>query len=394
MLGGLPEKAIMEKVLRFLRYGDESEEVYTLAFGCSMCGKCTDSCPMGIDVMRAMIKVRSEYFERGKVPEAILRGIREGEWVYLMRITQAMLYDPQELSRIFPPYRHAENVMFLGCTLSSYFPNYTLPMLDILENMKIDFTILAGGPTKDRRMVCCGFPLIQIGDLEMIERNAEGLISALKAFSPKNVIFPCAGCYRFFNEIYRKFLDIDFEVKYIYDFLLEHIDNIKFKKPIEKTVYLHSSCQGWGGRTNVSLQKFLERISGLRVILGEMNCCGGTPRVNIPEIYRRMSLSFRNNVAKGVINNHADYLSFQCQICNLAFSPVIVENKQPFEVKNPFELICEAMGIEKTYEDRWLKYWRCKSDEEIIEVSRKYFEANDMPEEEVRKAIPLIYSFR
>jgi hypothetical protein len=51
------------------------------------------------------------------------------------------------------------------------------------------------------------------------------------------------------------------------------------------------------------------------------------------------------------------------------------------------------MGIEKVYEDRWLEYWKCKNDDEIIEASRKYFEANGFSEEEIRKALPFIRSW-
>jgi Fe-S oxidoreductase len=393
----IPPQIIVEKVANFLKDGKESEEVYILGYGCSMCAACSDSCPQSINVKDLMTKVRIEHFKRGKIPEAIREGVKAGgeksEWTYLMKLLQAMLFTPQEIKRLYPQHRRAENVIFLGCTLTSYFPHYTMSLLDVLENMNIDFTVVAGGPTKDGKMVCCGFPLIQIGDVEMIEKNARGIKLLLDSFSPKTVVFPCAGCYRFFTETYSKFLDLDFEVKYIYQFLLDHMDKVKFKKPLEKTVYLHSSCQGWGGKTNELLYKVFERIPGIKVVKGEMNCCGGTPKVNIPEIYQKLAPRFRNNIASAVVSTAADCVSFQCQICSLAFSPFIVMSEQPFKVESPTSLICEAMGIEKVYEDRWLEYWKCKNDDEIIEASRKYFEANGFSEEEIRKALPFIRSW-
>jgi hypothetical protein len=45
------------------------------------------------------------------------------------------------------------------------------------------------------------------------------------------------------------------------------------------------------------------------------------------------------------------------------------------------------------YEDRWEKYGRCQSVDEIIEKSREYFESNGLTEEEVKKAVTRFYNF-
>ena len=47
----------------------------------------------------------------------------------------------------------------------------------------------------------------------------------------------------------------------------------------------------------------------------------------------------------------------------------------------------------REYEDKWEKYARCESVEEIIEKSRENFEVNGLTEEGVRKAVTRFYSF-
>ena len=168
-----------------------------------------------------------------------------------------------------------ENVVFLGCTPPA-FPDKTLALLDVLEKMGIDFVALDGGD------LCCGFPFCPAaGRVKASEQKARDLVAGINAFSPKRAVLLCAGCYHQFTKLYRRFLDLDFEVQYYAQFLNDHLDKINFTKPLEKTAILHKSCMSGRANVNESSMKLIERIPGLKTVQAQPNCCGGTIELTI-----------------------------------------------------------------------------------------------------------------
>jgi Fe-S oxidoreductase len=251
--------------------------------------------------------------------------------------------------------------------------------------MGVDFVALSGGE------LCCGFPLFPAyGKVRESEEKARELVASLKTFSPKRVILICAGCYHQINELYPKFLDLDFEIQFYSEFLIEHLDKIHFTSPLEKTVIFHDSCMSRRAGVNESVRTLLENIPGLKVVKSPTICCGGTPQLTAPEITRKLAPNFMETLARDTMKARADYLVNLCQVYRMTFYPSI--GRYPFGLKDVPNLINESMGGSE-YEDKWEKYGRCESVDEIIEKSRENFEANYIAEEEVRKSLALFYSF-
>jgi Fe-S oxidoreductase len=379
-----PEE-IMEKVINFLKDGVFSEEVFHKAFGCADCEICTDSCPQGINVLLAFEAARIRLANQGKLPEAVHS---MGEIASFGRTLSALQMKPSEarwIKRAPSQPERTENVVFTGCNLTQ-FPHTVFAFLDILERMRIDFVTLSGGE------LCCGFPLFPAyGKVRESEEKARELVASLKAFSPRRVILICAGCYHQINELYPRFLDLDFEVQFYSQFLIKHLDKINFTSPLGKTVVFHDSCMSRRAGVNESVRTLLESVPGLKVVKSPTICCGGTPQLTAPEITRKLAPTFVATLAKETIKTSADYLVNLCQICRMTFYPSI--GRYPFGLKDVPSLINESMGGTE-YEDRWEKYARCESVEEIIEKSRENFEANGIAEEEVRKALTLFYSIK
>ena len=376
---------IMEKMIDFLKGGDFSEEVYVKAFACNSCRSCSNSCPQGIDVLHAFAAARDKLVKQGKMPE----GVNFVDAIPSMwRTVSALQVKPSErrwLEKVPSQPKRIENVVFLGCTLPAA-PHTVFALLDVIERTGINFVTLAGGE------LCCGFPSFAAGKIKKLEENASQLVASLKAFSPKRVILPCAGCYRHFTELYPLFLDLDFEVQYYAQFLNENLEKMNFAKSFRKTAYFHASCMSRSTKANELLGKFLEDIPGLKVVKAQCTtCCGGTPKLAFPEIPAQLAPVYRESLAKEVIKTGADYLVNLCQLCDLTFSTSV--GKYPFGVKDVPALINESMGG-KEYKNKWLEYWRCQSDEEIIEKSRENIEANGLTEEEVRQVLPMILSWK
>jgi len=378
-----PEE-VMEKVINFLKDGVSSEEAYVQAYSCSSCGRCSEACPQGIDVMEAFGAARIKMVEQGKIPEAVnFVETIPGLW----RTISKLEMKPSEmrwLEKVPPKPEKTENVVFLGCTLPAS-PHTVFALLDVFESMGIDFVALAGGE------LCCGFPFFAAGKVEGLEQKARELVASVKAFSPKRLILPCAGCYRQFTKLYPLFQEVDFQVQYYTDFLTDNLDKMNLTKPLAKTVYFHDSCMSQSNKCNESVRKFLENIPGLKVIKGQDICCGGTPKLAFFEIPGTLAPPFRETLAKETIKTGSDYLVNLCQLCELTFSQSI--GKHSFGVKDPPAVINEAMGG-KQYQNKWPEFWKCQSDDEIIEKFRENFEANGLTEEEVRMALPILLSWK
>jgi Fe-S oxidoreductase len=397
LLKNMPSERIMEEVAKFLKDGEHSEEVYLKAFTCTLCAECSNVCPKGIDVMEVFCKVRNEFFKIGRIPESLKffekeftnsKGRRD-----FLRILSAIQFKPSEIRwmREVPSKpKQTENLLFLGC-IFTHFPHITLPLLDIFESAGFDFVAIAGDTVKEGKTLCCGFPFAMSGNIRQMEKDAEWLISTFKLFSPKKVITTCESCHRFITKVYKMLFNMDFEVEYYSQFLLDNIDKIEFKKPMEKTVYFQDSCSGKSGKVDEYSRKLLERIPGVKVVKGESLCCGGTPKRSFIDFYKNNVPRYREALARKTIESDGEILTFQCPNCELAFSPHV--DKQPFAVKHVSALINEAIGG-RIYENRWLKYWKCGNEDEIIKVSREYFEANGISEDEARKALPFILSWK
>ena len=251
--------------------------------------------------------------------------------------------------------------------------------------MRVDFIALSGGE------LCCGFPLFPAyGKVRKSEEKARELVASLRAFSPKRVILICAGCYHQINELYPRFLDLDFKVQYYSQFLNENMDKITFTNHLGKTATFHESCMSRRAAVNNSVRELLESIPGLKVVKGQTICCGGTPQLTAPQITQKLAPAFIKSLAEETIRTGADYLVNICQICRMTFYPSI--RKYSFGLKDAPNLISESMGG-RVYEDIWEKYGRCESVGEIIEKSKENFKANDLTEEEVRKTLTLFHSF-
>ena len=60
---------------RFLLGG--LERAVPIAYTCTMCGRCVEYCPMGIDVPEIVLKIRREASKAGLTPPSVLKGLEE-----------------------------------------------------------------------------------------------------------------------------------------------------------------------------------------------------------------------------------------------------------------------------------------------------------------------------
>jgi Fe-S oxidoreductase len=385
-VGEKDPKDIITKIVEYLREGRYTDEVFEKVFTCTSCGKCSDSCSLGIDVLPVFEAVKMKLAGEGKIPEAAKQVMGIYDMWKMLSAIQTKASETRWLTRVPEVPEPVRNVVFIGCTLPA-FPHIALPMLDILDRMKVDYVALAGGE------VCCGFPLgPSAGMAELAEKKIRKLVDSVRAFSPQRVILPCPGCYRLFTEIYPKldFIRMDFEVVYFTDFLREHLRAEDFVRPLNKKIVLHESCMSRRTRMNRSTVELLRSIPGLTIVDGGEICCGGTPMITHPEVARQMAPHFIETLSAKTIETQSDCLSNICQLCSMTFYPC--QDNLPFDLIDTTTLVSLSLGG-KEYENQWPGFWRCKNIDELIGLTREAFEENGVSETEAKAFLSHFFRF-
>jgi hypothetical protein len=136
--------------------------------------------------------------------------------------------------------------------------------------------------------------------------------------------------------------------------------------------------------------KVLETIPGLKLVGEELGkkerrlCCGGISNMTYPEQGHQLGHVLVEETMKLKADNTAD----TCPNCMFAFYMYLKE--YPLNLKDIAVLLNEAIGG-KEHEDKLEKCWQCESLDELIELTRKNFEANGYPEEMMRHILPNIF---
>ncbi len=376
-----PEK-VMENVALFLRRGVMSDEAYFKAFGCASCGRCTESCPEGIDAQQIFEAARADMVRRGRVPDAS-RSVEKVSAFW--RLLSALQLGPSEMRWLWKVPRNpprSETVVFLGCTTPA-FPHFAFAFLDVLEMLGVEHVALAGGE------LCCGFPHFPASGLiwRMEEKGAE-LVSGLEAFSPDRVVLLCAGCYRQFTQLYPDFLDHDFEVLHYSQFLRERLRDCDTLGPLRRRVVLNESCMMKQTRLGESVLDLLSLIPGLQLSRGPDLCCGGTPKLAFPQASREMEPLFSRELLRTVEDEHAEGVVNFCQLCEMAMYPHV--GSSPVDLLNVPGLVCESMGG-PAYDSILRQYLAAGSVDNIIQETAGNLRANGLSEDEVRGILRAVF---
>jgi Fe-S oxidoreductase len=308
---------------------EELEEWQELLYdSCTMCGRCTMICPMGIDIASLVGLARHAMFQAGLVPHELWavaeRAEREGSPLgatpKVLKERLEWLADEHDVE--IPLDRPRAGVL---ATLSSIeimkYPQSIVALARVLAHMGADWTLRSDGYEATNFGMLSGNGLWQ-------KSMSMKLIDAAIACEAKTMILPeCGHAYGALRwsgaNIYGK--PLPFDVLHISEFLAQNVKGGRIRlKKLPKSITFHDPCQvsRRGGATQAP-REILHAL-GAKVIepesAGDLNwCCGGGGGVVAihradPIRYRSFEIKMRQIDATG-----ADLAITSCANCRQTF---------------------------------------------------------------------------
>ena len=261
---------------------EPSREMAEAFYSCTTCQACTYFCPAMIKVDEIVEGARKKLFQAGFASDPVI-GLRKNifstENIYgsprkeRIEIYPPALEEKAEKGQLKPK---AETLLFMGC-VPSYSDMEMVPsLIKPLDLAGVDYTVLGADEG------CCGLPLRLMGS-DDFESHAEKMIERIKTVEAKELVTPCAGCYKTFKKLYPEIGDLGIEIYHSVHYLEKLIreGRIKLNSFLNKRVTYHDPCDlGRSFKIYEEPRKVLHMIQGLDFVEMEKNkqfarCCGG-----------------------------------------------------------------------------------------------------------------------
>lgn len=305
-----------------------NDELIETLFQCTACASCEINCPSGVNVPEIIRQVRRDMVKIGSCHPAFT-GMNE----VLQKNTNIYAEDePEDFER--ERDKKAEFVYFIGCVGSYREDEATLATLDLLDRLKVDYTLIDE--------VCCSGVLEDVG-YPITEGLARKNIDLILATGAKAVITGCPYCSRTFNSKpqYAELKDKGIKVIHIIQFLKDFDFGVK----TDKLVTYHDPCDlgrhcGIYEEPRRIIQKIAPNFVEMAHNRVDAICCGAGGGVR--GAYPKNSIAMARQRLQEVEEVGAEVVLTECNSCLHNFSNARLR-KQVFKIYNISQFINELM---------------------------------------------------
>ena len=320
---------------------------------CTMCGRCTLACPMGIDIAGLVAQARHGMFAAGLVPHELWavaeRAEREGSPLgatpKVLKERIEWLADEHEVE-IALDRPQADVLVTLSSIEIMKYPASIVAVAKILNRMGVSWTIRSDG------YEATNFGLFS-GNLDWQRDMSLRVIRAAVACRAKTLLLPeCGHAYGAMRwqgaNMYGK--PLPFQVLHISEFLAAAVREGRLKlKPMQRSVTFHDPCQvsRRGGATSAPREVLAALGADLHEMppAGDANwCCGGGGGVVTlhradEHRHRAFQIKMQQVEATG-----AERLATSCSNCRLSFDDGQAHYKWDRKMESLLELAAEHLA--------------------------------------------------
>jgi heterodisulfide reductase subunit D len=320
-------------------------------YDCTLCARCAEVCPVGIDTRSLWLATRQEMVRRGHYPEGFntLRETVTTKYNISGDDPQERLIWSENLEEIpegVSGKDQAEIVYFVGCTPSFYPQTYGIPQatVAVMERAGLDFTVLG---TEER---CCGYPLIIAGMADAVKELVVHNVEAVRAKGARKLVAGCPSCYHTWLHEYPRIIGepLGFEVQHMTQLLEELLDQGSIRLgEFPRPITYHDPCDlGRNSGIYDAPRNVIRSIPGVSFVEMEENrqyalCCGGGGDVamcnqELVEMVAKRRLQQAQNTG-------AQALVSACQQCKRTLMTAARQEKVRMQVLDIVELVARVM---------------------------------------------------
>ena len=334
---------------------EELEEWQELIYdSCTLCGRCTMICPMGIDIAGLVGLARHGMFQAGLVPHELWavaeRAKREGSplgaTAKVLKERVEWLADDHDVE--IPLDRpHADVIVTLSSIEIMKYPQSIVAMAKVLNHAKASWTLRSEG------YEATNFGMLS-GNAEWQRESSMKMIQAAIACGAKTLVLPeCGHAYGALRwqgaNMYGK--PLPFRVLHISEFLAENIRNGSIRlKQLGTSLTFHDPCQisRRGGATQAPREIIAALGAELREMpsTGDLNwCCGGGG--GVVTIHRADDLRYRAFEIKmrQVEDTGAETLATSCANCRQTFDDGQAHFHWDKKMASLLELVADNLAV-------------------------------------------------
>jgi heterodisulfide reductase subunit D len=328
--------------------GDVDSPAMLRLYQCTLCGRCSRVCPLGIDLRQVWLTARYEAHRRGIAPAPLQRmwqavsaqsnvfdlpNEERSEWLLYMADA------PEDIDQ----REQAEIIYFVGC-VSSFSPAaqpITEAFTRVMAAAGLDFAIMGEAER------CCGYPLIAAGMTAEAEALRQHNTTAVRAMGATTVVFNCPSCALTWREYYAADLP---DVKFLHavELLASLIANGRLALgELPLTVTYHDPCDlGRNSRVYDAPRQVLAAVPGLRLIEAAENraqglCCGGGGDLEMtdPALASRVAVTALDKLTGPGV----EALVTACPQCVRTFKDAAEDSQKPIEILDVVQVIDRAL---------------------------------------------------
>jgi glycolate oxidase iron-sulfur subunit len=331
---------------------------------CLLCGSCREECPNGVMTDEIILAGRAKFMENKglSLPKRALSKILS-DYPYLIPLLLkfgSLIKDRLSINRFIPlldkePFlnrnpkiikgRELKVGFFVGCVYNYILQNVAFSTINVLKNNEI--TIIT-----PRDQVCCGLPLLTLGDINGVKRLILKNIEAFSQFDIDYIVVSCASCLftikKYYNIIFE---DEKEEIKNkVNSFVSKAIDisiflvNILDYRPLNRMsgiVTYHDPCHHYKGLKIINEPRILLEPYKFIEMKESNGCCGFGGIFNIK--HYDLSSKIGNKKIENILDTGANIVATPCSGCILHLMNGINKRNLNIKILHPIELLEENL---------------------------------------------------
>jgi Fe-S oxidoreductase len=325
---------------------DWEELVYD---GCSMCGRCSMVCPVGVDISMVIFKVKHALAVAGFSPEGLVgatqRAVEIGSPMGITLTTvQAMIKHVEENTGLKVPV-DVEGVEYLALLSSNeiaLYPEYLESLTKIFDHAGVSWTLSSDAFEATNAG-------LQLGDKAIAGKLVQRVVDGAEKLKVKNVISPeCGHAYIALRWEGPNFIGKAYPFRVVH--ILELLDELQANGSLKTTgmeterLTFHDPCSivrrgGVKAQPRNLLRPIAQNFTEM-ADHGSMNwCCGGGGGVSSNERAEELKLTAFNRKKSQIEEIEVEAVVTACSNCRMVMEDGIEANEMDIPMLGLTELI-------------------------------------------------------